>query len=415
MKRYLIFILTAALAASCSPQDPERVDLTDQTTWTTATKSFNVIREGDLDLRDESLWQDEPGTKATYSNLILAVSGIVNSVTSPNVHQVIGTYESTDIHGNPITVSGKIIYPKDKKVHNLMIVSHYTIGSNAECPSEGFSFESIYASMGYAVVIADYIGFGITVKEIHPYLQAETTARNVIDMAIAARPFLKSRNLEFESDEVLLLGYSQGGATTLHVQRLMETFPEYMGMFKIKKNYVGSGPYNIARTYDYCVKIDDTGIPCAIPMIIQGMSIGMDKPLDMDYFFQEPLKSNYKSWLNSKDYTVAQISALIGSNSLKEILTSNARDKSKPETMRFYQELLRNSIPTSYIPEAPLYMFHSEDDQTVPFINSQLMQRQFRTGNFTKVEYNFGHYGNHQKGATKFILTVAGILLEENK
>ena len=411
--RVILLSLSILVLASCRHDAVEYVDFDKFA----AETGFTVLREFDSDINDQSNWATWPlddgtvQTKATYVNLINAVGGILSSAMCTKIHQVVGTYSSTDIHGNPITVSGKIFYPKSGEIKNMMIVSHYTIGSNHECPSESFSFEGIYAAFGYAVVIADYIGFGVTVDQIHPYLQANTTASNVIDMALVARPFLKSRGINPKSDEVILLGYSQGGATTLHVQRLMETDPRYMGQFKIKKNYAGSGPYNIAKTYDYCVKRDVTGIPCAIPMIIQGMSIGMEKPLDMNYFFQEPLRSHYNEWLNSKQYPVPYISALMGSDRLSQILTPNATDRTKPETARFYKELQSNSIPSSYIPSAPLFMFHSEDDQTVPFVNSQLMQRQFRSEFYpVDVEYDFGHYGNHQQGAMKFILKVIKLL-----
>lgn len=421
MKRNILVIALALAFPACSHDVPEVFDLN---TGTSATKtSFEVLREYDSNLRDEEIWSsiedearaEDSVTKATSTNLIGMSSGFLSCLTAGRIHSVIGTYESRDINGDPIRVSGRILYPKQGKIKNMIIVSHYTIGSNAEAPSESFSFEGIYAALGYVVVIADYIGFGVTKDMVHPYLQANTTARNVIDMAVAARPFLKNRGIVPESDEVILVGYSQGGATTMHVQRLLETDEEYAGTFKIKINYAGSGPYDIARTYDYSIEKDKTGIPCAIPMIIQGMSIGMERPLDMFFFFKEPLLTHYREWLNSKKYTVSQISALIGTNYLSEILTANARDKSNPETARFYQELRKNSIPNNYYPQAPVYMFHSEDDQTVPFVNSQLMQRQYtiynvHTGGDVKVEYDFGHYGNHQQGALKFILKVAVIL-----
>jgi len=228
-------------------------------------------------------------------------------------------------------------------------------------------------------------------------------------MAIVARNYLNATGHKADDESVILVGYSQGGATTMHVQRLLETESEYKGLFTIKKNYAGGGPYNIAKTYDCCIKLDVTGIPTAVPMIIQGMSIGMATPLDMDYFFQEPLRSNYDKWINSKEYTIAEMNALIGSDRLSEILTPNAQDRSKPETARFYKELISNSIPDTWVPEADLFMFHSEDDRTVPFANSQLLQKQIRNHK-TNVEYDFGHYGNHQQGATKFILKVAGLL-----
>lgn len=421
VKKVLLLAVLACAIVSCKHDEPEFVNFG---TYKNLGRRFLPVRESTTDIMDEAPWErfeeevefgddgqlmqkgNAPATRATSVTQTDLFRELISTFTSRKIHQVAGIYESVDIHGNPIRVSGKFFYPKNEPMKNLIIVSHYTIGANHEAPSETFSFEGIFAALGYGVVMADYIGFGVTVDSIHPYLQAETTARNVIDMALAVRPFIAERGLQVESDEIILLGYSQGGATTLHVQRLLETYPEYEGLFKIKKNYAGAGPYDIARTYDYCVKKDNTGIPCAIPMIIQGMSLGMDKPLDMSYFFKEPLLSNYTDWLNSKQYTVNQISTLIGVNRLSAILTENGIDRTKAETARFYLELTQNSIPRSFKPKAPLYMFHSEDDPTVPFVNSQLMQRQFKL-NSPNVEYDFDHYGNHMKGAIKFLLKVA--------
>lgn len=421
VKKVLLLAVLACAIVSCKHDEPEFVDFG---TYKNLGRRFLPVRESTTDIMDEAPWErfeeevefgddgqlmqkeNAPATRATSVTQTDLFRELISTFTSRKIHQVAGVYESVDIHGNPICVSGKFFYPKNEPMKNLIVVSHYTIGANHEAPSETYSFEGIFAAMGYGVIMADYIGFGVTVDSIHPYLQAETTARNVIDMALAVRPFIAERGLQVESDEIILLGYSQGGATTLHVQRLLETYPEYEGLFKIKKNYAGAGPYDIARTYDYCVKKDNTGIPCAIPMIIQGMSLGMDKPLDMSYFFKEPLLSNYNDWLNSKQYTVNQISTLIGVNRLSDILTENGIDRTKAETARFYLELMQNSIPRSFKPKAPLYMFHSEDDPTVPFVNSQLMQRQFKL-NSPNVEYDFGHYGNHMKGAIKFLLKVA--------
>lgn len=421
VKKVLLLAVLACAIVSCKHDEPEFVNFG---TYKNLGRRFLPVRESTTDIMDEAPWErfeeevefgddgqlmqkgNAPATRATSVTQTDLFRELISTFTSRKIHQVAGIYESVDIHGNPICVSGKFFYPKNEPMKNLIIVSHYTIGANHEAPSETFSFEGIFAALGYGVVMADYIGFGVTVDSIHPYLQAETTARNVIDMALAVRPFIAERGLQVESDEIILLGYSQGGATTLHVQRLLETYPEYEGLFKIKKNYAGAGPYDIARTYDYCVKKDNTGIPCAIPMIIQGMSLGMDKPLDMSYFFKEPLLSNYTDWLNSKQYTVNQISTLIGVNRLSAILTENGIDRTKAETARFYLELTQNSIPRSFKPKAPLYMFHSEDDPTVPFVNSQLMQRQFKL-NSPNVEYDFDHYGNHMKGAIKFLLKVA--------
>ncbi len=417
---YGVLLLTALV--SCRRIEPEYVDFTQ---YKGQANAFVPMREQVSDIRDEQPWDniepdlqwDADTTRQPQRTSPLTVTdvarGFLQSMLSYKVHQVAGTYRSIDVNGDSLTVSGKFFYPEDGIIKNLMIVSHYTIGANFEAPSETFSFEGMYAGMGYGVIMADYIGYGVTVDSIHPYLQAETTAHNVIDMALSVRPFIAERGLKVLSDSVILMGYSQGGATTLHVQRVLETYPAYMEEFKIKKVYAGAGPYDIARTYDYSVKLDKTGIPCAVPLIIQGMSLGMDKPLEMSFFFKEPLLSNYHEWINSKKYTVNQMSTLIGVNRLSEILTPDGTDRTNRETARFYVELTGNSIPEDFMPKAPLYMFHSEDDETVPFINSQLMQRRFRDKK-ADVVYNFGHYGTHMRGAVTFMKAVADDLKQTN-
>ncbi len=425
--RVFIFFALVFTLSACHHDEPEYVDFD---TCESLGRQFVATSESTCDIMDETPWEnvelevefDDEGniapqgrslTRATSVTQTDLVRELISTFTSRKVHQVAGVYESSDLHGNPIVVSGKFFYPVNKPMKNLIIVSHYTIGANHEAPSENFCFEGMFAALGYGVVMADYIGYGVTADSIHPYLQAQVTAQNVVDMALAIRPFIAKRNLQVESDEIILMGYSQGGATTIHVQRMMEE--NYNDIFKIKKNYAGAGPYYIARTYDYCVRQDETGIPCAVPMIIQGMSVGMARPLDMSYFFKEPLLSNYDEWINSKKYTVNQMSTLIGVNRLSQILTTDGTDRTKSETARFYNELVQNSVPSTFSPQAPLYLFHSEDDKTVPFVNSQILQREMRKSSLShaEVSYDFGHYGSHMKGAIRFMRNVAKELKNE--
>lgn len=415
-----VFLLACVGMTACITKEPEYVDFG---CYKGDANPFVPAFETSSDVREERPWENiyddwqpdnqqdtdgKPVQKTSPLAMTDLARGVLEAMLTNRVHQVAGTYRSVDIHGDSLTVSGKFFYPESGVIRNLMLVSHYTIGANYEAPSQTFSFEGLFAALGYGVIMADYVGFGATEDMLHPYLQAYTTAHNVIDMALAIRPFIAERGLKVENDSLILWGYSQGGATTMHVQRVLENDPDYTGKFKIKHNYAGAGPYNIAKTYDYCVETGKTGIPCAMPMIIQGMSIGMEKPLDMAYFFQEPLLSNYNDWINSKQYTVNQMSTLIGETDVRKLLTEDACNKQKVETARFYMELFQNSIPSSFVPKAPVYMFHSMDDQTVPFINSQLMHAQFDMAiadgvKCGAVEYDFGHYGDHMKGAITFI------------
>jgi hypothetical protein len=78
------------------------------------------------------------------------------------------------------------------------------------------------------------------------------------------------------------------------------------------------------------------------------------------------------------------------------------RDKQNPQTAKLYRALMWNSI-LFVSPRAPLYIFHSIDDNTVPFINATKAEEYFKGQNVT---YDFDHYGPHQAGAVKFIFKV---------
>ncbi|MBQ2566512.1 MAG: alpha/beta hydrolase, partial [Bacteroidales bacterium] len=311
-----------------------------------------------------------------------------------------GTYQGHDIDGSPITLSGKVLLPAKGKIKNMLIVSHFTIGANYECPSESFPLEGILAGKGYAVVIADYIGFGVTKDRIHPYMHVESTARSVVDMALAVKPYLEHIGRAPESDEVILLGYSQGGSTTLGVMDMIQD--ECEALLPIKEVYAGGGPYDLAATFDISMLEDLTGIPCAIPMIVQGVNEGEQLGLDMADFFKPHLLEGYKDWINSKNYTVKQINQLIDSDDLHDIMTDEGRNKYSRTTARLYAALLRNST-LNFRPYTPMYIFHSRQDETVPFINALKAEQYFKG---MDIRFDFGDYGKHGMGCVRFILTV---------
>lgn len=400
MKKLAILFAAAALCTACFKPKVEFVDF--DTFKVTSVNATNVAMEdGTVNPEVRFMESEEPETKVAVTSVARLVSDLLGAVNSNNVIHVSGTYTGHDIDGKPITLSGKLLVPRDGKIKNLVIVSHYTIGANYECPSECFPMEGLVAAKGYAVVIADYIGFGVTANRVHPYMHVESTARSVVDMALAVKPYLKKIGREPESDKVILMGYSQGGSTTLGVMRMIQR--EYRDIFPIQKVYCGGGPYDLAATYDKAMADDVTGIPCAIPMILQGVNEGLGLGLNYADFFRPRLLENYNEWINSKRYTVNQMNRLMGAKALHELMTDAGRDKHNPATARFYKGLLVNSV-LDFTPEAPIYMFHSTQDQTVPFVNAQRAEVFFKGYN---IDFDFGEYGVHSMGAIRFIMHVA--------
>ena len=388
----------------CACQHPE-VEFRDFDTFEVlSVKSASVFDDRGLlnpevMIMEEPNLSDEPETKVARTDLATMVRDMLGVMKRKKLYHIAGVYTGHDIDNQPIKLSGKLIIPESGPIKNLILVSHYTIGANYECPSETFPLEALFASKGYAVVLADYIGFGVTSDRIHPYMHTESTARSVVDMALAVKPYLAHIGRAPESDEVYLVGYSQGGSTTLAVMDIIQD--EYAGTFPIRKVYAGGGPYDLAATFDVSMEDGVTGIPCAIPMIVQGVNVGEQLHLNMSDFFKPRLLENYDDWINSKALTVHQINEKIQSRNLHDIMTDEGRDKHSGETARLYQALLANSV-LNFHPTAPIFLFHSREDQTVPFINALKAEEYFKTYN---IKLDFGNYGAHAMGCVRFILT----------
>ena len=402
MNRFHYCLLLCLGLVACHHPEVEYVDF--DTFKVLSVKTSSVLME-DGSLNPEIVMMDDGNldnpeeTKVASTQAATLVRDLLGVVRSNSLIHIAGTYTGHDVDKSPIRLSGKLVLPASGPIKNMILVSHYTIGANYECPSETFPLEAILASKGYAVVIADYIGFGITAHRIHPYMHTESTARSVVDMALAVKPYLEHIGRTPESEEVILFGYSQGGSTTLAVMDMIQD--EYFSAFPIKQVYAGGGPYDLAATFDYSMEVGVTGIPCAIPMIVQGVNEGEQLDLDMKTFFNKRLLDNYDEWINSKRYTVKQININIGSKDLREIMTDAGRDRTQGETAILYKALLKNST-LNFIPLAPIYLFHSRQDQTVPFINAVRAEDYFKGYD---LHYDFGDYGIHSMGAVRFVLT----------
>ena len=165
-------------------------------------------------------------------------------------------YPSVNSAGERIELSSAMIAwtPTDRQetdsIESVHIYSHATIGGDEERPtSTGFSKEQMILQtlprrsydgddtdtdyIGHCIIIApDYEGYGLTKDLPHPYLSQRLTAQQVLDATNYGLELYRKQTGENTSEEVLLplkkdwrmfaIGYSQGGAVTLALQRLIE-------------------------------------------------------------------------------------------------------------------------------------------------------------------------------------------------
>ena len=428
-----VCLLTALAVSSCRFHEDEFVDFTN----IEAAKgmAFQVIGQHETDLEQglpsncympdgtpAYAYTDEQDTEGVAIRKTNSVTGaailqeLLKYGNQKKVTEIVGTYPSVDLNWDTVRLSGKVMLPRGQKPKRLILVSHYTVCSNGEAPSNCFSLEGVLVQMGYGLIIPDYMGYGITRDSVHPYLVMDLTARNVLDMYFAVKPWLKAIDREPEHPEIILMGYSQGGANTMAVEHLIET--EYWAdkdpkQVKIHRVFAGGGPYDVKATYERFVNTDTASYPVAVPLVVQGMIYGNKLQMDIRDLMQGWLFDHLDEWVNSKKYTSAQVNELIGTHVTHEMLTPEAMDQKSTKVMELQKAMVANSITSfDWIPEAPVYICHSIDDETVPFINASNAKSKWNNSNIT---YNFGHYGGHVQTCLRFIYSVQKLLEQEEE
>jgi hypothetical protein len=210
------------------------------------------------------------------------------------------------------------------------------------------------------------------------------------------------------------MGYSQGGATTMEVQYLIET--DYsdendIDHITLHRVFAGGGPYDVQATYERFVTTDTAGYPVAVPLVLQGMIKGDKLDIEISDMMQPWLCEHMDEWINSKRFTSAQINKMIGTKVTHKLLTAEAMEQTSEKVAELYKVMTLNSIIAyDWIPKAPVYMMHSMDDETVPYTNATRARSHWKDANIT---YNFGHYGGHVLTCLRFIYTVQELLAKE--
>ena len=407
--RSILLILVLALSSTISLQANDYVllsplDTTALPAIPVKDYSSNVVRST---LNSDVLWN---GIQKQLSKHNFSEESIYKQMVKlyRNTHNHYVTfpvaYWSQTPQGDSLLVSGRVYLPKQRYLNGILVANHYTICSDAEAPSNIFSMESMFTTKGYAVIMPDYVGYGLSREEIHPYLHWRSAAQTAVDLLSCMPALLDYYGYSYPTD-VVISGYSQGGAVALGVARMIEeqnANAEDNSMFPwtVRKLYAGAGPYDPATTYLYALERDTIGIPAAIPLIVMGMSDAYNMGFELQDFFLEPLLSNYDKWITSKQYTVKQINELMGSTSMSQLMTPASLDPNHPLAEMLYEVLWWNSN-IGYNLQSPAYFLHSVNDEVVPIINSEKLVAEMPEDEL--VSYDFGEYGSHMAASIPFM------------
>lgn len=106
---------------------------------------------------------------------------------------------------------------------------------------------AVFTAQGYILVAPNYAGFDVSELDYHPYLLAEQQANEMLDALSAARSALPTSFAPDVTDngQLFVTGYSQGGHVAMATHRLLQEMGE-----PITASAPMSGPYALAAFAD---------------------------------------------------------------------------------------------------------------------------------------------------------------------
>lgn len=308
------------------------------------------------------------------------VSTLGTKVTNDiEVHKI--TYNTT-LQNKNIQASGLIYQPKTAGNYPVLSFQNGTNTLNADSPSESptsnnwFLLESI-ASMGFIVVVPDYIGFGASSQLPHPYLHAESTTQSILDMLRAVTELsTDDKILAKPTKDLFIFGYSQGGWATMQLQRAIEK--NYSSEFNLIASSCAAGPYSIELMNEHITSQTDYEMPYFLTYLLNSYHSLKLFANPLSDFIQEPYASKIPGLYDGL-HTGGTINTELTKN-MANLLTLEYRTEfaTNPKFLALKSQFMANSV-APWKMSTPTRLYHGSNDELIPPNMSERMFQDLKT------------------------------------
>lgn len=329
---------------------------------------------------------------------------VLNTIDNDTFASYIVEYTSVAADGvTPIQISGVVTIPTTYLLSNtdvLVVDSHHTVSDNNSAPSVlGSTMCGMVMAALHPMAATDYVGYGITRDQVHPYLCQEQNARNSLDIIPVALDLLAKEGL---APQMLYnIGYSQGGGVALAAQKLLENdaqYAELKSQFPLGVHVAcGDGPYDpITTAKDIYAKAEKVEFPAVLPLLINGFLAGapaeLSDGLKFADFFQPVLSKpatlegaegekfefpGLEALVAQKELDNDHVSAVMkmvcgGKQGLADFFCDGMMNEESDIYKRFFSWLDQNSLCTGWKPEGEVSLYHLVEDDIVTVENTYL-------------------------------------------
>lgn len=302
----------------------------------------------------------------------------------PEVEYDVDVYKvvyNTPFMGETIEASGLVCIPVST-TGKFPIVSFQngTNTAHADAPTEDytnmlFRYLESGASMGYIVIIPDYIGFGSSENITHPYLHKESTVKSVENLIIATGEMFDVGLVEGGwNQDVFLMGYSQGGWSTLSTHKYISEMSN--PPFNIVASSCGAGPYDLSVVQEFMFSGETFPQPVYMAYTaVSYHSLGLvTNPLS-DYF-NEPYATALPTYFDGS-MTNGEINLML--NDTVSVLVTNeflTGVNTNPVYEDFRNAMHNNSV-FGWKTEQPINLYHGTADIYVPPTTTDIVYEEF--------------------------------------
>ena len=410
--RYLIYIAAACLLLSCGKSERPEVP--------GAPGSYTIVCSEELTpggFADYAYDDSDTAWGKFHQRFMGALNAIVkakNMILGSSMaveaghpganwgyRKYIINYSTADAQGKPVKLSEVVFVPIGKdwnhKPSKVFLCSHYTIFADYERPTGEFPEYLIGTAASDAVFIcSDLEGYGITADRPHPCLANMQIARQIVDGAFAALNLLEDEGIQLKKNFHLYGGgYSLGGAYALAVHKYIETVctPEEQARLHLEATYCGGGPYSPLCSFQWYIKQESVYYTCILPLLIEGMVYSFPECFKgiktEDYFTREFIDAGILDMVRNKQYSssylrpyiLEKVGDRVDGIVSQEALTPGSRIRTALETA-----LAECNVSEGWSPVKPVVLYHSEEDQYVPFENAKLALEGLSEGNVKLVK-----------------------------
>ena len=276
--------------------------------------------------------------------------------------------------GNELTASGLICLPEAAESFPFISFQNGTNTCHSNAPSvnptnEFYSLISIMAGSGYIITIPDYIGFGESEGVLHPYHHITSSNEAIINLLKAGQEMVSSEQFSARSSEdMYLMGYSQGGWATLAAANSLESNTT-IGL-NIKAIACGAGAYNLMALSKHVLALDEYVSPFYLPYFIESRRRNDILSESLMLYFNVPYPETITGLFDGS-YCNGDLNTEF-STKMGELMTTDIINNFETEehfaTLR--SELVLNSVGAWNI-QAKTRLYHSHGDKSVPSFLSE--------------------------------------------